>query len=58
MFLPKFHCELNAIERFWGQAKVYSHVYTNFMLPGLRSILDPALDLVSTDLIFQKGVGV
>ena len=23
-FLPKFHCELNPIERVWGQAKVYS----------------------------------
>ena len=35
----------------WGQAKVYSHAYTNFMLPGLRSIVNPALDSVSTDLM-------
>ena len=54
LFLPKFHCELNAIERFWGQAKVYSRAYTNFTLPGLRSILNPALDLVSTDLMTKN----
>ena len=51
MFIPKFHCELNPIERVWGQAKVYSRMYTNFTLPHLRQIIDPALDFVSTDLI-------
>ena len=29
-FLPKFHCELNPIERVWAQAKVYCRAYTNF----------------------------
>jgi hypothetical protein len=31
-FLPKFHCELTAIERVWGQAKVYCRGHTNFTL--------------------------
>ena len=51
MFIPKFHCELNPIERVWGQAKVYSRKHSNFTLARLRQIVDPALDSVSTDLI-------
>ena len=50
-FLPKFHCELNPIERVWGQAKCYSRQYTNYTLVRLRNIINPALDSVSTDLI-------
>ena len=50
-FLPKFHCELNAIERVWAQAKCYTRAYTNFTLPKLRQIIDPALDSVGVDLI-------
>ena len=51
IFLPKFHCELNPIERVWGQSKRYCRAYTNFTLPELREILHPALDSVSVDLI-------
>ena len=51
MFIPKFHCELNTIERVWAQAKRYSKAYSNFTLPKLRQIIHPALDSVSTDLI-------
>ena len=35
MILPKFHCELNTIERVWAQAKRYSRTYSNFTLPKL-----------------------
>lgn len=51
IFLPKFHCELNPIERVWGQAKKYSRAYTNFTFVRLRTIIDPALDSVAIDLI-------
>lgn len=57
VLLPKFHCELNPVERVWGQAKVYTRAYTNFTLAHFRSIMDPALDSVSLDTIrkyFQK----
>jgi hypothetical protein len=49
VFLPKFHCELNPIERVWGQAKVYTRIHTNFTLVRMRKIIDPALDSVSTE---------
>ena len=51
MFLPKFHCELNPIERVWGQAKSYSRQYINHTLQRLHNIINPALGSVSTDLI-------
>ena len=57
-FLPKFHCEMNPIERVWGQSKRYCRAYTNFTLVKLRQILNPALESVSTDLIrkyFRKA---
>ncbi len=57
-FIPKFHCELNPIERVWGQAKVYSRKYTTFTLARLCNIIRPALDSVSLDLIrkyFRKA---
>ena len=50
-FLPKFHCELNPIERVWGQAKVYTRTYTNYTLIRLRQLINPALNSVSVDLI-------
>ena len=30
--LPKFHCELNLIERVWAQAKRYSKAYCNYSI--------------------------
>ena len=54
-FLPKFHCELNAIERVWAQAKVYCHAYTHFTISRLRQIVNPALDSLSMDLIRKFG---
>ena len=50
-FLCTFHCELNAIERVWAQAKVYCRAHSNFTLVKLRQIIHPALDSVSVDLI-------
>ena len=50
-FLPKFHCELNPIERVWGQSKRYSRAHSNFILARLRETVNPALDSITLDLI-------
>ena len=36
LFLPKFHCKLNPIERCWGQAKHFTRAHTNYTIQGLR----------------------
>ena len=51
LFLPKFHCELNPIERVWGYPNHYCRAHTNFTLPTLRQTINPALDSVSLELI-------
>ena len=40
-FIPKFHCELNPIERVRAQVKIYYRGYTNFTL---KQIVNPAFD--------------
>ena len=42
-FLPKFHCELNWIERFWGASKDYARAYCLYTLPGLRETVPLSL---------------
>ena len=49
--LPKFHCELNPIERVWAQAKRYSKAYCNYSIVSLQKTIGPALKSVSHDNI-------
>ena len=49
MLYPKCHCELNIIERVWGQR--YTRAVCDYSLAGLRDTVRPALDSVSLDLI-------
>ena len=37
-FLLKFHCELNPIERVWGQSKRYTKAYSKYNIQSLRVI--------------------
>jgi len=50
-FLPKFHPELNPIERVWAQSKKYTRAHCNYSLPSLRKNIPLALDSVSLDSI-------
>ena len=51
IMLPKFHCELNSIERCWGQSKRYTRVYTNYTFPNLRKNIPLALGTVKIENI-------
>ena len=51
LFIPKYHCELNPIERCWAQAKRYTRAYCNYNITGLRKNIPPALDSVSKENI-------
>mmetsp|Transcript_25699 Transcript_25699/g.78107 ORF Transcript_25699/g.78107 Transcript_25699/m.78107 type:complete len:223 (-) Transcript_25699:35-703(-) len=43
LFLPKFHCELNWIERYWGAAKRFARANCDYSLVGLRQTMKLAL---------------
>ena len=43
LFLPKFHCELNWIERMWGNSKAYTRIHCLYTLPGLRETVPLSL---------------
>ena len=50
VFLPKFHCELNWIERCWAAAKHYARSHCLYTLPGLRATIPIALSQDISDL--------
>ena len=51
IFIPKYHCELNPIERVWGHAKQYTRSHCDYTFAGLERTIEPALDTVSVDRI-------
>ena len=50
-FLPKFHPELNPIERVWAQLKRVTKAHCKYSLPSLRKNIPLAYDSVTLDNI-------
>ena len=49
LMLPKFHCELNPMERRWGRAKYYTRRWCNSTMPKLRAVILDALGTTNID---------
>ena len=51
IFISKFYCELNPIERVWAQGKKYMSAHCDYIFKGLENTFVPALDSVTLDSI-------
>lgn len=56
--LPKYHCELNPIERVWAQAKRYTRAYCKYTFPSLRNNILPAMESVSLESIKKHFIKI
>ena len=51
VFLPKFHCELNGIERVWGHSKRITRAYCNYSIASLRETVPWSLNSIPVETI-------
>ena len=50
MFIAKFCCELDPIERVWCHAKQYTRTHCNYTFAGLEKTIDEALNSMTAEL--------
>lgn len=53
IFFPKFHCELNWIERFWCASKHYTRNHCSYDIKGLREAIPASFDSISPASILR-----
>jgi len=53
VYLPKYHCELNPIERCWCHAKKYTRAYSNGSIIRLRKTVPEGLNTVTKEMIYK-----
>lgn len=51
VFLPKFHPELNPIERVWAQMKRYTRAHCNYSIQSLRRNIPDAFNSITEENI-------
>ena len=51
LFLPKYHCELNPIERNWCHAKRVARQYVNGSIVKLRQVVPSSLNSVTNEMM-------
>ena len=52
-FFPKYHCELNFIEYYWGAAKHYARQRCGYHIKALRKMVPECLNSVKPTLIWK-----
>lgn len=58
IMLPKFHCEINPVERCWAQSKRFTRSHAKYNIESLRKNVPAGLDSISLENIqnyFRKA---